>query len=173
MTRFPLLIFLTNSWLQKFRLQISTASLSWSGRQQSRGFNGGSISDIEALERSIRLAVEDAEREAGERIDDLKLSNIDEAKQISEKLLNNEIEITDNDKTKRKIPVKPPFITSTLQQTSSAMLGFSLAKTMKLAQDLYAAGYISNMRTDSPNLSILPQNNCKQYLLEKFGDTYS
>lgn len=39
------------------------------GRQQSRGFNGGSISDIEALERSIRLAVEDAEREAGERID--------------------------------------------------------------------------------------------------------
>ena len=30
------------------------------GRQQSRGFNGGSISDIEALERSIRLAVEDA-----------------------------------------------------------------------------------------------------------------
>ena len=104
---------------------------------------------------------------------DLKLSNIDEAKQISEKLLNNEIEITDNDKTKRKIPVKPPFITSTLQQTSSSMLGFSLSKTMKLAQDLYAAGYISYMRTDSPNLSILSQNNCKQYLLEKFGDTYS
>ena len=44
---------------------------------------------------------------------------------------------------------------------------------MKLAQDLYAAGYISYMRTDSPNLSILSQNNCKQYLLEKFGDTYS
>lgn len=39
------------------------------GRQQSRGFSGGAISDIEALERSIRLAVEDAEREAGERID--------------------------------------------------------------------------------------------------------
>lgn len=39
------------------------------GRQQSRGFNGGTITDIEALERSIRLAVEDAEREAGERID--------------------------------------------------------------------------------------------------------
>ena len=44
--------------------------LSWAaGRQQSRGFNGGAITDIEALERSIRLAVEDAEREAGERID--------------------------------------------------------------------------------------------------------
>ncbi|MEL7545510.1 MAG: cell division protein FtsA [Pseudomonadota bacterium] len=39
------------------------------GRQQSRGFECGRITDIEALERSIRLAVEDAEREAGERID--------------------------------------------------------------------------------------------------------
>jgi len=39
------------------------------GRQQSRGFNGGSIKDMDALERSVRLAVEDAERQAGERIE--------------------------------------------------------------------------------------------------------
>jgi cell division protein FtsA len=39
------------------------------GRQQSRGFKDGSLTDIEALERSVRLAVEDAERQAGERID--------------------------------------------------------------------------------------------------------
>lgn len=39
------------------------------GRQQSRGFNGGAITDMDALERSVRLAVEDAEREAGERIE--------------------------------------------------------------------------------------------------------
>ena len=39
------------------------------GRQQSRGFECGRITDIEALERSIRLAVEDAEREAGERVE--------------------------------------------------------------------------------------------------------
>jgi len=38
------------------------------GRQQSRGFTGGTITDMEGLERSIRLAVEDAEREAGEQI---------------------------------------------------------------------------------------------------------
>ena len=41
------------------------------GRQQSRGFNGGAITDMEGLERSIRLAVEDAEREAGEQISDV------------------------------------------------------------------------------------------------------
>ncbi|KCZ90650.1 cell division protein FtsA [Hyphomonas johnsonii] len=41
------------------------------GRQQSRGFTGGAISDMEGLERSIRLAVEDAEREAGEQISEV------------------------------------------------------------------------------------------------------
>lgn len=44
-------------------------SLVGGGRQQSRGFDGGKITDMDALERSIRLAVEDAEREAGERIE--------------------------------------------------------------------------------------------------------
>lgn len=43
------------------------------GRQQSRGFAGGSIKDMEGLERSIRLAVEDAEREAGEQISEVTL----------------------------------------------------------------------------------------------------
>ncbi|RAN37447.1 cell division protein FtsA [Hyphomonas pacifica] len=44
-----------------------------SGRQQSRGFSGGTITDMEGLERSIRLAVEDAEREAGEQINQVML----------------------------------------------------------------------------------------------------
>ncbi len=39
------------------------------GRQQSRGFEAGTITDMEALERAIRLAVEDAERQSGERIE--------------------------------------------------------------------------------------------------------
>ena len=37
------------------------------GRQQARGFKDGSITDMEALERSVRLAVEDAERQATQR----------------------------------------------------------------------------------------------------------
>lgn len=43
------------------------------GRQQSRGFEAGAITDMEGLERAIRLAVEDAERQAGERIEDVVL----------------------------------------------------------------------------------------------------
>lgn len=44
------------------------------GRQQSRGFEGGVVTDMEALERAIRLAVEDAERQAGEAISSVVLS---------------------------------------------------------------------------------------------------
>lgn len=55
-------------------------------------------------------------------------------------------------KPAKKSPA-PPFTTSTLQQEASRKLGFSVAKTMMVAQQLYEAGKITYMRTDSLNLS--------------------
>ncbi len=46
-----------------------------------------------------------------------------------------------------------PFITSSLQKVASIALKFNPKKTMELAQELYQAGHITYMRTDSPNLS--------------------
>ncbi|GEM49299.1 type I DNA topoisomerase [Deinococcus cellulosilyticus] len=46
-----------------------------------------------------------------------------------------------------------PFITSSMQQEASRKLGFSVKKSMDVAQKLYEAGYITYMRTDSPSLS--------------------
>ena len=125
------------------------------------------------LEVSIRHDERDITFKLNTKKSGLEINSKDEAEKIAAAFQGNEIEITSNEKTKRKIAVKPPFITSTLQQTSSSMLGFSLSKTMKLAQDLYTGGYISYMRTDSPNISILAQNNCKQYLLDTYGEAYS
>ncbi len=65
-----------------------------------------------------------------------------------------------------------PFITSTLQQSASTRLGFSVKKTMTLAQRLYEAGYITYMRTDSTNLSGEAVTACREMIQEKYGDRY-
>jgi DNA topoisomerase-1 len=75
------------------------------------------------------------------------------------------------DKPTRKKPL-PPFITSTLQQTSSFRLGFGVKKTMLLAQRLYEAGHITYMRTDSTNLSNDAVNSCRNYIRSIFGEEY-
>ncbi|PAU80934.1 DNA topoisomerase I subunit omega [Halovibrio salipaludis] len=65
-----------------------------------------------------------------------------------------------------------PFITSTLQQAASNRLGFSVKKTMTLAQRLYEAGYITYMRTDSTNLSQDAIQSARGYIQASFGDEY-
>ncbi len=65
-----------------------------------------------------------------------------------------------------------PFITSTLQQAASTWLGFSVKKTMTLAQRLYEAGYITYMRTDSTNLSAEAVADCRRYVEKEYGADY-
>jgi len=65
-----------------------------------------------------------------------------------------------------------PFITSTLQQAASNRLGFSVKKTMMMAQRLYEAGYITYMRTDSTNLSKEAVELCREYILDNYGKRY-
>ncbi|NND68214.1 MAG: type I DNA topoisomerase [Halioglobus sp.] len=72
--------------------------------------------------------------------------------------------------TRSKAPA--PFITSTLQQSASTRLGFSVKKTMMLAQRLYEAGYITYMRTDSTNLSDEAVAACRTYINDKYSSRY-
>lgn len=65
-----------------------------------------------------------------------------------------------------------PFITSTLQQAASTRLGFSVKKTMTLAQRLYEAGHITYMRTDSTNLSQDAVAACRDWIAQELGKEY-
>jgi DNA topoisomerase-1 len=65
-----------------------------------------------------------------------------------------------------------PFITSTLQQAASTRLGFSVKKTMMLAQRLYEAGHITYMRTDSTNLSAEAVAACRELIDAEYGGPY-
>lgn len=71
----------------------------------------------------------------------------------------------------RKSPA-PPFTTSTLQQEASRKLGFSVANTMRLAQELYESGKITYMRTDSVNLSDMAIGMAKKEVTESYGEEY-
>ena len=66
----------------------------------------------------------------------------------------------------------PPFTTSTLQQEASRKLGFSVSKTMVIAQQLYESGKITYMRTDSVNLSKLALSVAKKVITNNYGETY-
>ncbi len=65
-----------------------------------------------------------------------------------------------------------PFTTSTLQQEASRKLGYSVSRTMSVAQKLYESGYITYMRTDSVNLSDTALNAAAAEIISAYGDKY-
>lgn len=74
-------------------------------------------------------------------------------------------------KPARRSPA-PPFTTSTLQQEASRRLGFSVTRTMRLAQQLYEEGKITYMRTDSVNLSEDALRAAADYIRQQYGESY-
>ena len=80
-----------------------------------------------------------------------------------------------SDVTKKPATKKPaaPFTTSTLQQEASLKLGFSVSRTMSVAQRLYEAGRITYMRTDSVNLSDTAINAAKAEIISAYGADFS
>jgi DNA topoisomerase I len=84
------------------------------------------------------------------------------------------------DKERIKNPV-PPFITSSLQQAAVNKLGFSVKKTMTLAQSMYEGlplqdtspvALITYMRTDSTRLSQTAIDGAREFILSEWGKNY-
>lgn len=74
-------------------------------------------------------------------------------------------------KPAKKSPAAP-FTTSTLQQEASLKLGFSVSRTMSVAQRLYESGLITYMRTDSVNLSETALTGAKNEIEQSYGKEY-
>lgn len=95
------------------------------------------------------------------------------AEEFLSKCTNAHYSIKDIDKKPAKKSPAPPFTTSTLQQEASRKLGFSVSKTMVVAQQLYEAGYITYMRTDSLNLSNMALASAKKEITSLYGEKYT
>lgn len=75
---------------------------------------------------------------------------------------------------KKTTTVKPPapLETSSLQQAASTRLGFSVKRTMTIAQRLYEAGHITYMRTDSTNIGNEAMSACRQFIQKNYAAPY-
>lgn len=102
-----------------------------------------------------------------------KFSNKEDAVDFLEACKSATFQVSAIEKSPGKKSPAPPFTTSTLQQEAARKLGFSVSKTMVVAQQLYEAGYITYMRTDSVNLSALAIATAKDVITELYGAEYS
>lgn len=81
-------------------------------------------------------------------------------------------EVIDIKETETKRNARAPFTTSTLQQAASSRLGFSPSRTMRVAQRLYEAGFITYMRTDSTALAKQAQGHILHTVENMYGKEY-
>ena len=99
-------------------------------------------------------------------------SNSEQSDQAISTLKKSSFQVLSKDERPTSSRPSAPFITSTLQQSASTRLGFSVRKTMTLAQRLYEAGLITYMRTDSTNLSADAISAARSHLEQEFGAQY-
>ncbi len=102
------------------------------------------------------------------------------AQEIKNELEKESYTISSIIKKSKKSPTPPPFMTSTLQQGASSLLGFSPTKTMSIAQKLYEGvatpqgvmGVITYMRTDSLNIAKEALEEARNKILKDYGKDY-
>ena len=111
----------------------------------------------------------------------LEIHNKEEVDEILKNIDNGKYIVTEVKKGERKKAPAPPFTTSTMQQEASRKLGFTLKKTMSVAQGLYEGvkitdkgtiGLITYMRTDSTRISEEARQAAKKEIEKQYGSQY-
>lgn len=101
------------------------------------------------------------------------LGTLDEARSFLEECKTVDFSVLDVQTKPAKKSSAAPFTTSTLQQEASLKLGFSVTRTMQVAQRLYESGRITYMRTDSVNLSKDAVSAAQSAIISNYGEAYS
>jgi len=105
----------------------------------------------------------------------------EEVEEILSNIKNKKYIVEDIKKSEKKRTPAPPFTTSTMQQEASRKLGFTLKRTMSIAQGLYegikvpekgVVGLITYMRTDSTRISEEARNAAKKHIVNVYGEDY-
>ncbi|MBQ9010117.1 MAG: type I DNA topoisomerase [Clostridia bacterium] len=114
----------------------------------------------------------------GEKV---KITNADEADAVKKRIEQGDYHVTSIKRSERHRHPLPPFTTSNLQQEAGKKLGFSTAKTMQIAQQLYegvevegqgSIGLISYIRTDSVRLSDEAVSAARSLIETRYGKEY-
>lgn len=174
----PLLWRILKSGLSAGRVQSVALKLICELEEKIRAFVPKEYWKIYGIKNGSKIPLS---RMGGKKFDPLKLGiKREEAEKIVEELKKLDFFINDiKEKIARKSP-PAPYITSTLQQEAANKLGFSVAKTMKLAQDLYEGvetpegqvAFITYMRTDSTRVSEEAEKKAEKFIKERFGEEY-
>lgn len=101
-----------------------------------------------------------------------RLAKQEDAEKFLHDCIGADFEVKSLDTRPAKRSPAAPFTTSTLQQEASRKLGYSVSRTMQVAQKLYESGYITYMRTDSVNLSDTALNGAANEIISSYGNKY-
>jgi DNA topoisomerase-1 len=108
----------------------------------------------------------------GKRVGKLTIKSEKEAEQILQRLEKGKYIVESVETSQEVRNPYAPFTTSTMQQEAANVLSFSAKQTMRLAQNLYEAGLITYMRTDSVNMASVALESIRAYISKKYGANY-
>jgi DNA topoisomerase-1 len=174
----PLIASKIQKGLSAGRVQSSSLKIVVDREREIKAFIPVEYWSLDALfEKTIESIMVEFE---GKKIDKMTISAGDVAKNAKEIIEKESFVVGSIEKKQRKTSTNPPFMTSTIQQTASSVIGFSPRKTMMVAQTLYegvktdkgVTGVITYMRTDSLNVAAEAIEGAREHILSSYGDKY-
>jgi len=109
---------------------------------------------------------------SGNKLGKLDIGSEDQASKAEERIRNKALSIQKIERKERRRSPAAPFITSSLQMEASRKLGMSASQTMRCAQSLYEAGFITYMRTDGTTLSQEAVEQSRSVIKSEYGGKY-